>query len=309
MKFNISFNQRSTNFILILILVATIVTIVTPSVAQQSVETTSKQIAQSSAALQGSWRLANMTAPGSPMPMLPAAENPLTATFESDRLSGFAGCNNFMGSFSSGNGEMAVGELATTMKICEQAVMDQEAFYLNALRSAERYEVNRQQELTISYLVREGSGVLRFSPATTAQIPPTPPAPPTASQSNFQGRGVAQGSAFTRGRTANVSLTLDRDNFSLELAEPSAVGQRGQESAARVQYRGIIRQRQNNQGNSAGFTLSTRVRSFDSSTNLRVITNTTGTCRIVVFDSRVISTNCRTAADNSDTEFLGLEQF
>jgi hypothetical protein len=51
------------------------------------------------------------------------------------------------------------------------------------------------------------------------------------------------------------------------------------------------------------------VRSFDSSANLRIITNTTGTCRIEVFNSRVLASNCSTVADDSSTEFLGLEQF
>jgi heat shock protein HslJ len=308
MKFNILFNRRSISCALILLLGSAIVTVVTPGMAQQFAETASVQTAQASSALQGSWQLANMTAPGSPMPMLPAAENPLTATFESDRVSGFAGCNNFMGSFSSGNGQMAVGELATTLKICEQAIMDQEAFYLNALRSAERYQVNRQQELTISYRVTAGSGVLRFNRTSAAQVPPVSPAPPVASQNNFQGRGVAQGSAFTQGRNANVSLTLNRDNFSLELSEPTVSG-RGQTNAARVEYRGVVRRQENQRGNSGSFTLSTRVRSFVSSANLRAIPNTTGTCRIEVFDSRVVSTNCRTAIDDSATQFLGLEQF
>ena len=51
-------------------------------------------------------------------------------------------------------------------------------------------------------------------------------------QTNFEGRGVAQGAAFTKGRTANVFLTTDRDNFVLERVEP-----RGR---ARVQYQGAI---------------------------------------------------------------------
>ena len=118
----------------------------------------------------------------------------------------------------------------------------------------------------------------------------------------FQGRGVAQGSAFTRGRNANVSLTIDRDNFGFELAEPPG-------TRARVQYRGAVIRRTNNSTNAGNFTLDGRVRSYNSSANLRVISNTTGTCRIEVFDARVISSTCRTAANDSTTQFLGLEQF
>jgi hypothetical protein len=118
----------------------------------------------------------------------------------------------------------------------------------------------------------------------------------------FQGRGVAQGAAFTRGRSANVTLTTDRDNFSLDMAEPSRRG-------ARVQYRGAIMRRNGGSNNPNSFTLDARVRSFDTSTSLRPITTTAGTCRIEVFDARVVSSTCTSLADDSSTRFLGLEQF
>lgn len=121
-------------------------------------------------------------------------------------------------------------------------------------------------------------------------------------QSSFQGRGVAQGSAFTRGRNATVSLTIDGSNFGIELAEPPG-------TRARVQYRGSIIRQNNGPANSNSFTLDGRVRSFNSSANLRVLNNTTGTCRVEVFDARVISSTCNAVADDSSTRFLGLEQF
>ncbi|OKH37877.1 hypothetical protein NIES2119_12060 [[Phormidium ambiguum] IAM M-71] len=122
------------------------------------------------------------------------------------------------------------------------------------------------------------------------------------SQSNFAGRGVASGSIFNRGRNANVSLTTNRDNFGFEMAETS--GNRG-----RIQYRGSIIRRSNSSNNSRSFTLDGRVQTFTSSTNLRPINNTTGTCQIEVFDSRVISSTCRTVSSDSTTRFMGLEQF
>ncbi len=96
-------------------------------------------------------------------------------------------------------------------------------------------------------------------------------------------------------------LTIDRDSFGFELAEPPG-------TRARVQYRGAVTRRTNT-SNANGFTLDGRVRSFNSSDNLRIINNTTGTCRIEVFDARVISSSCRTVINNSSTQFLGLEQF
>lgn len=140
--------------------------------------------------------------------------------------------------------------------------------------------------------------VLLLLPAT-AQI--TPEAT-RSTRNQFQGRGVAQGSAFSRGRNASLALTLDQDNFSLDMAEPSNRG-------ARLQYRGVIARRNNDSNTPNSFTLDARVRSFNSSDNLRVLNNTTGTCRIEVFDARIVSSSCTTVANNSSTRFMGLEQF
>lgn len=144
---------------------------------------------------------------------------------------------------------------------------------------------------------------LKPAPANVSIVAQATPSNATRPTS-FQGRGVAQGSAFTRGRTATTALTIERDNFGFELTEPG-----GQTDAprARVQYRGAVIRRTNVSSN--GFTLDGRVRSYTSSANLRVLNNTTGTCRIEVFDSRVISSTCRAATAESSTQFLGLEQF
>lgn len=122
------------------------------------------------------------------------------------------------------------------------------------------------------------------------------------SRGGLQGRGVVQGSAFTKGRVANVTLSIDGDNIGLELAEQARNG-------ARVQYRGILTRKPNSPTNSGSFTLNGRVRNFTTSTNLRVINNTTGNCRIEVFNSIVTSSNCNSVAPDSSTQFLGLEQF
>lgn len=125
---------------------------------------------------------------------------------------------------------------------------------------------------------------------------------------SFQGRGIAQGAVFSRGRNAEVALTLDGNNFGLEMTQNQGTHMQNQ-SPARIQYRGQVARRTNDPSGPNSFTLTTRVRSFDSSENLRIITNTTGTCRIEVFDARVTYINCNAVADNSSTQFLGLEQF
>lgn len=137
--------------------------------------------------------------------------------------------------------------------------------------------------------------------AQTTPSPQRSPSRPTVS--NFPGRGVAHGALFNRGRNVNVTLTVDGDNFGLEMTEQSS------RTPGRVQYRGVVMRRNADSRNPNSFTMDTRVRSFDTSANLRVLNNTTGTCRIEVFDSRVISSNCTTVSDNSSTRFLGLERF
>jgi len=135
---------------------------------------------------------------------------------------------------------------------------------------------------------------------------PTPVRP--GATNFFQGRGIAQGATFARGRNINISLTLDGENFGLEMTEILPSNARSQQ-AGRVQYRGMIMRRTDESGKPNSFSLTTRVRSFDSSANLRVLTNTTGTCRVEVYNSRVIANNCNTVANDSSSQFLGLEQF
>jgi heat shock protein HslJ len=141
-----------------------------PALAQQaspteSQQTAPQQMAQSST-LSGSWRLANMTAGNSPMPMLPSEE--LTLEFADGRVAGSGGCNRFMGGYETTGQNLSIGPLASTFKACEEPIMSQEMNYLQALQGAQRYELN-DQGLTITYQTDQGSGVLRFLPAEAAE--------------------------------------------------------------------------------------------------------------------------------------------
>lgn len=113
--------------------------------------------------LQGSWRLANMTQPPFPTPMLPS--NDLTADFANGRVSGSGGCNRFNGSYTTQGKQIKMGPLATTFKACEQGTMEQESRFLTAMQQATRYSVN-QDGLQIYYKNEEGEGVLRFTSQT-----------------------------------------------------------------------------------------------------------------------------------------------
>ena len=111
--------------------------------------------------IEGSWKLANMTAGSSPMPMLPVSPVP-TVEFANGKISGSGGCNRFMGSFKTDGSKMSVSPLASTFKACEEGVMQQEMRFLQGLQGAERYEVN-DDGLQIYYKTKEGTGVLRFT--------------------------------------------------------------------------------------------------------------------------------------------------
>lgn len=298
----ISFNQLA-GCLVTLIVGSVGVATATTVMAQHSAEKTSVLIAQSSAAIQGNWRLANMTQPGSPMPMLPSTEQ--TAEFSAGRISGTGGCNRFNGTYrtpQNQTNQLSIGTLATTFMACEEAVTTQEAAFLAALQAAQRYEVNRDG-LQITYRTPQGTGVLRFTSQATTPTPPTPRPTPPPSGRNYQGRGIASGSVFTKGRQTDATLNVANNNFTFGLETPSRLG-------LRVQYRGTVtRQRSGSSLGRNGFVLEGRIRNFASSvTGMRSVPSI-GTCRVEVFDSRVVSSECDTAVYQNSTRFQGLQQF
>ncbi len=137
-----------------------------PVLAQQVSPTAQPLHMAQISTLGGNWRLANMTAGNSPMPMLPSED--LTLEFADGKISGSGGCNRFMGSYETTGQSLSIGPLASTFKACEESIMSQEMGYLQALQAAQRYEIS-DQGLTIDYQTEQGSGVLRFLPAEAAE--------------------------------------------------------------------------------------------------------------------------------------------
>lgn len=153
-------NQSFTGGVVALLVSVVGVGVPSAAIAQSiSVKPLNFQMAQA-ASLAGNWRLANMTTPGFPTPMLPSTD--LTADFTGGRVSGSGGCNRFNGSYSTKGSQLSIGPLASTFKACEESVMNQETTYLKALEAAERYEVS-DQGLQIFYKTEQGTGVLRFT--------------------------------------------------------------------------------------------------------------------------------------------------
>ncbi|MFC2008960.1 META domain-containing protein [Chloroflexota bacterium] len=88
-----------------------------------------------------SWALEAFGQPGNLTPAI-AGKEP-TIDFDSDELSGSAGCNSYFGSYTSDKyGALEVSQLGNTEMACmEPGVMQQEQFFLDALRLAESYRV------------------------------------------------------------------------------------------------------------------------------------------------------------------------
>ncbi|NJL84527.1 MAG: hypothetical protein HC890_19245 [Chloroflexaceae bacterium] len=129
------------------------------------------------------------------------------------------------------------------------------------------------------------------------------PSSPGPTSGNFSGRGRATGSVFRRGESADASLNFNQGNFNLSLAVPPG-------NRAQVTYQGTFDQvNPSDSGNSNSFFLDGQVRTFASSANNLRVMNTSGRCRIEVFDDRVTSVNCSTSLANSATQFTGMQQF
>ena len=76
-----------------------------------------------------------------------------------DQVAGYAGCNQFTGSVTVNGDGLAFGPMASTRRMCAD-VMAQEDAYLQALESAQRYEISGE-DLAIENA--NGEIVLRFA--------------------------------------------------------------------------------------------------------------------------------------------------
>jgi heat shock protein HslJ len=90
------------------------------------------------------------------------ATTTVTALFENGNLTGSAGCNSYVGSYTlEGVNGIAIGPLGSTLMFCgESGVMEQETTYLTLLQSAVSYDVSGA-ELILSDAT--GMPILEFS--------------------------------------------------------------------------------------------------------------------------------------------------
>lgn len=93
----------------------------------------------SAATIEGqAWRLASL--PGHDLGVLGAGQY-LTARFEAGRVSGFSGCNRFMGSYTVDRDQLTLGQLAGTMMACPGAAMAIEGAFKGSLAGTLRYAI------------------------------------------------------------------------------------------------------------------------------------------------------------------------
>ncbi len=67
----------------------------------------------------------------------------ISAKFENGEITGSAGCNSFFGSYEIDEANIMISTLGATEMFCMEpdGVMEQEAFYLESLQDAQRYEI------------------------------------------------------------------------------------------------------------------------------------------------------------------------
>ena len=111
-------------------------------------------------------------APGSVVAVLPGTE--LDVVFGIGNVAGFAGCNQFSGTYGTNGNVVRIGQLATTRIACADDVMTQETAFLEALQGAALIEA-RTATATLKDL--NGSpNVFLVRPADQPEISPLPSA-------------------------------------------------------------------------------------------------------------------------------------
>ena len=110
--------------------------------------------------------------------VVPAA--PPTMAFGADgKISGTGGCNQYSAPYETTGGTIAIGDISSTLMLCEGAAGTQESVFLAALRGATAWRLDDDGALHL-----DGVGEIIADPATQA---PTPEASPAGSAEGLVG--------------------------------------------------------------------------------------------------------------------------
>lgn len=140
----------------------------TPAVAtpentpEQETPVTEEPAADAQALAGTAWNLESLGPIGSETPVM--EDTTLVISFDSDtEFGGTGGCNSFGGGYALEDGAFMLGEFGTTFIACEdQAIMEQELRFYEALRDASQYELSGN-ELIIWY--EDGESAMHFTRA------------------------------------------------------------------------------------------------------------------------------------------------
>ena len=81
---------------------------------------------------------------------------------KTDQVAGLAACNRYFGSVSLTGDTIAVGNLASTRRMCPESLMEQEQRFMAALSKANRLELTHAGQILLIY-ANNPTPTLRFS--------------------------------------------------------------------------------------------------------------------------------------------------
>jgi heat shock protein HslJ len=103
--------------------------------------------------LRGDWTVENIDS----KPTM--KEHKASLSFGTDaELSGSGSCNRYFGSYALSGEGLAISGIGSSMMMCEQPIMDQEARFLDTLRNTQRFEITPDGRLSL--LAKDGRSII-----------------------------------------------------------------------------------------------------------------------------------------------------
>ncbi len=104
------------------------------------------------------WKLTAYANAQGAMTNVPATSR-VTVEFNSGKVTGNGGCNNYFGSYTVNGNTIAISEVAATMKACPQPIMTLEQAYFKALQAAASFKVTGD---TLELMNNAGKTTLKY---------------------------------------------------------------------------------------------------------------------------------------------------
>jgi len=106
------------------------------------------------------WTLTTVAAPGTQAVSSTVAGTTVTLALDAGSASGSGGCNNYHASYETSASTLSFGPVASTKKMCEQSVADQEHAFITGLEATASYAVQGDQ---LTLLDADGRLLLGFT--------------------------------------------------------------------------------------------------------------------------------------------------